>query len=69
MTTTNSTAGLPQNGGVSAMTLDNYSFPTHRLRRQQMDSNRTPLVLVACGSFSPISMSYLPLSFELGFSS
>lgn len=46
------------------MTLDNYSFPTHRLRRQQMDSNRTPLVLVACGSFSPITYLHLRM-FEM----
>ncbi|RYP12220.1 hypothetical protein DL767_011425 [Monosporascus sp. MG133] len=56
--TTNSTAGLAQNG-VSAMTLDNYRFPAHRLRRQQSDPNRIPLVLVACGSFSPISTSII----------
>ena len=57
MTTNNSsTAGLAQTG-ASAMTLDSYRFPAHRLLRQQTDPNRTPLVLVACGSFSPISMS------------
>lgn len=32
-----------------------YHFPTQRLRTQQ-DPNRTPLVLVVCGSFSPITI-------------
>ena len=31
-----------------------YSFPTSRLVLTQTDPSRTPIVLVACGSFSPI---------------
>ncbi|KAI0602164.1 hypothetical protein F4775DRAFT_588986 [Biscogniauxia sp. FL1348] len=46
------------------MTLDNYRFPAQRLRRQQQDPNRIPLVLVACGSFSPITYLHLRM-FEL----
>ena len=34
---------------VSNMTLDDYSFPTHRMQMQQEDPDRIPLVLVACG--------------------
>lgn len=30
-----------------------YEFPANRLKRKLDDSSRTPLVLVACGSFSP----------------
>lgn len=35
---------------VKDMTPEGYSFPSHRLQRTQVSSNRTPLVLVACGS-------------------
>lgn len=28
-----------------------YRFPSHRLRRRQMQEDKIPLVLVACGSF------------------
>lgn len=35
-----------------------YEFPTHRLRVQQ-DSSKIPLVLVVCGSFSPITIMHL----------
>lgn len=35
-----------------------YQFPTHRLRTQQ-DSSKTPLVLIVCGSFSPITIMHL----------
>lgn len=37
---------------VKDMTPEGYSFPSHRLQRTQVSSNRTPLVLVACGSCS-----------------
>lgn len=40
-----------------------YAFPHHRLRRLR-DPKRTPLVLVACGSFSPITYLHLRM-FEL----
>ncbi|KAI9666137.1 MAG: hypothetical protein M1821_004072 [Bathelium mastoideum] len=48
----------------SKYTMENYSFPTHRLKRVLNDSNRTPLVLVSCGSFSPITYLHLRM-FEM----
>ncbi|PVH98206.1 nicotinamide mononucleotide adenylyltransferase 1 [Periconia macrospinosa] len=35
------------------MSLDNYTFPTERLKMSLSDPTKTPLVLVSCGSFSP----------------
>lgn len=46
------------------MTLDEYEFPHRRLRRSITDPERTPLVLVACGSFSPITFLHLRM-FEM----
>lgn len=55
-------ASTPPNGTatpalelVSAenMSLDNYTFPADRLKRVLANPNKTPLVLVSCGSFSP----------------
>ncbi|OAA42629.1 putative nicotinate-nucleotide adenylyltransferase [Metarhizium rileyi] len=43
---------------VKKMTPEGYVFPSQRLRRT-CDPNRTPLVLVACGSFSPITFLHL----------
>ncbi|CAZ85015.1 unnamed protein product [Tuber melanosporum] len=40
-----------------------YTFPSHRLRALQ-DRTKTPLVLVACGSFSPITHMHLRM-FEM----
>ncbi|KAI1095654.1 Nucleotidylyl transferase [Rostrohypoxylon terebratum] len=60
---TNDVAG-PVPLAASAMTLDNYAFPAHRLLRQQTDPERIPLVLVACGSFSPITYLHLRM-FEM----
>ncbi|KAI2636721.1 nicotinamide mononucleotide adenylyltransferase [Xylaria nigripes] len=59
---TNETPAPPN--AASNMTLANYRFPSHRLRRQQQDPNRIPLVLVACGSFSPITFLHLRM-FEM----
>ncbi|KAK7534998.1 uncharacterized protein J3D65DRAFT_432185 [Phyllosticta citribraziliensis] len=44
--------------------LEGYEFPTHRLKKCLSDSGRTPLVLVACGSFSPITYLHLRI-FEM----
>ncbi|XXG95944.1 Nicotinamide/nicotinic acid mononucleotide adenylyltransferase 1 [Hypoxylon texense] len=55
-------APAPQS--ASTMTLENYRFPAHRLQRQQTDPDRIPLVLVACGSFSPITYLHLRM-FEM----
>jgi len=43
---------------VKRMTPEGYTFPTHRLKRT-CEAGRTPLVLVACGSFSPITYLHL----------
>ncbi|CAI6331683.1 unnamed protein product [Periconia digitata] len=39
--------------GAHTMSLDNYIFPTDRLKTSLSDPTKTPLVLVSCGSFSP----------------
>jgi len=44
--------------------LETYSFPTQRLSRTLRDSSKTPVVLVACGSFSPITYLHLRM-FEM----
>lgn len=44
--------------------LESYSFPRNRLRLVQNDPTKTPLVLVACGSFSPITYLHLRM-FEM----
>lgn len=44
--------------------LDEYCFPTHRLKPQMTTSNKFPLVIVACGSFSPITYLHLRM-FEM----
>ncbi|TKY87879.1 hypothetical protein EX895_003460 [Sporisorium graminicola] len=40
---------VPQQG----QTKEDYSFPRHRLPTRMLDESKTPLVIVACGSFSP----------------
>ncbi|GMM27740.1 nicotinamide-nucleotide adenylyltransferase [Martiniozyma asiatica (nom. inval.)] len=49
-------------------TLEQYSFPTHRLQKQMTSSNKFPLVIVACGSFSPITYLHLRM-FEMALDS
>lgn len=39
-------------------------FPIHRFKFQQRDASRTPIVLVACGSFSPVTYLHLRM-FEM----
>ena len=46
------------------LTLSDYEFPTSRLRRRIQSTDRTPLVLIACGSFSPITFLHLRM-FEM----
>ncbi|GAA6016069.1 hypothetical protein JCM11491_000658 [Sporobolomyces phaffii] len=41
-----------------------YTFPTHRLSAVQGSSSKTPLVLVACGSYSPVTFLHLRM-FEM----
>ncbi|KAF2279135.1 nicotinamide mononucleotide adenylyltransferase 1 [Westerdykella ornata] len=38
---------------AETMTLDNYTFPDDRMKKVLSNPNKTPLVLVSCGSFSP----------------
>ncbi|TAQ87080.1 hypothetical protein B7494_g4602 [Chlorociboria aeruginascens] len=49
---------------ASLQTLQNYTFPRHRLKLSQSDPSKKPLVLVACGSFSPITYLHLRM-FEM----
>ena len=44
--------------------LENYKFPHRKLKRVLRDPARTPLVLVACGSFSPPTFLHLRM-FEI----
>lgn len=46
------------------MATKQYVFPTDRIRTTLLDPSREPLVLVACGSFSPITHLHLRM-FEL----
>lgn len=46
------------------ITLSNYTFPVDKIKRCMNDSNKTPLVLVECGSFSPITFLHLRM-FEM----
>ncbi|KAI0343491.1 Nucleotidylyl transferase [Trametopsis cervina] len=43
---------------------DGYSFPVHRLARTQRNAAKEPIVLVACGSFSPVTYLHLRM-FEM----
>lgn len=42
---------------------DDYEFPTHRLKRVMDDPSKTPLVLVAAGSFSPPTYLHLRMQY------
>lgn len=44
--------------------LASYSFPVDRLKTVMEDPDKTPLLLVACGSFSPITYLHLRM-FEM----
>jgi len=39
--------------------MDEYKFPDYRLKRKMDDPSKTPLLLIACGSFSPITFLHL----------
>ncbi|KAJ3481645.1 hypothetical protein NLI96_g7521 [Meripilus lineatus] len=41
-----------------------YTFPLHRFSRVMRDSTKQPIVLVACGSFSPVTYLHLRM-FEM----
>ena len=44
---------------AQAATMDAYNFPDYRLKKTMDDPSKTPLLLVACGSFSPITFLHL----------
>ncbi|KAK0548195.1 Nicotinamide/nicotinic acid mononucleotide adenylyltransferase 1 [Tilletia horrida] len=46
------------------LTKDTYHFARHRLPREMRDSSKIPLVIVACGSFSPPTYLHLRI-FEM----
>ncbi|KAL2811519.1 hypothetical protein BJX63DRAFT_422356 [Aspergillus granulosus] len=56
--------GAPQTPPASATPTDDYVFPEYRLKRVMDDPEKTPLLLVACGSFSPITYLHLRM-FEM----
>ena len=41
-----------------------YAFPAHRITQRMHDEPKTPVVLVACGSFSPVTYLHLRM-FEM----
>ena len=44
--------------------MEDYHFPELRLKKKIEDPEKTPLLLVACGSFSPITYLHLRM-FEM----
>lgn len=59
---TNGTSGAPP--GPISTTLSPYTFPASKLRRRLSRPGKTPLVLVACGSYSPITVLHVQM-FEM----
>lgn len=55
---------VPNNIKRQAQVLEEYFFPQHRLATEMKDETKSPLVLVACGSFSPITYLHLRM-FEM----
>lgn len=55
---------FPDDRMATAAARAEYHFPTDRIRTTLLDPTREPLVLVACGSFSPITHLHLRM-FEL----
>lgn len=47
--------------GIFPLSEQDYSFPYSRIRRMMKDSSKIPLVLVACGSFNPVTLLHLRL--------
>ncbi|EDO17108.1 hypothetical protein Kpol_1025p28 [Vanderwaltozyma polyspora DSM 70294] len=47
-----------------AQDIESYEFPSHRLSKKLNNPNKLPLVIVACGSFSPITYLHLRM-FEM----
>jgi nicotinamide mononucleotide adenylyltransferase len=59
-----SSSSTPERDSTSTPVLESYVFPEHRLKTVMDDSSKTPLLLVACGSFSPITYLHLRM-FEM----
>src|SRR5579871_6025475 len=51
---------------AQAATMDTYTFPDYRLKKTMDDPSKTPLLLVACGSFSPITFLHLRMFIMAG---
>jgi nicotinamide mononucleotide adenylyltransferase len=51
-----------------AKCIEDYQFPVHRLSDVMLDETKSPLVLVACGSFSPVTYLHLRM-FEMAMDS
>jgi nicotinamide mononucleotide adenylyltransferase len=49
---TQTPAGVVEEALLGQQTMAPYVFPTQKLKRRQTEPGKTPLVLVACGSFS-----------------
>ncbi|KAL2839601.1 hypothetical protein BJY01DRAFT_219163 [Aspergillus pseudoustus] len=54
----------PPTPPAPATPTEDYGFPEYRLKRVMDDPDKTPLLLVACGSFSPITYLHLRM-FEM----
>lgn len=59
---------VPNNIRRQATRIEDYDFPQHRLATEMKDETKSPLVLVACGSFSPITYLHLRM-FEMALDS
>lgn len=57
-------ADMSDMNDVMSTSLETYSFPNRKLKDRLEDSSKTPLVLVACGSFSPPTFLHLRM-FEI----
>jgi len=55
---------FPEMTGTGFTNPPNYVFPSHRLTRALRDPQKSPVVLVACGSFSPVTYLHLRM-FEM----
>ena len=59
---------VPKGVVRQAREIKDYEFPIHRLSDVMLDESKSPLVLVACGSFSPITYLHLRM-FEMAMDS
>ncbi|KAM3502887.1 hypothetical protein MY11210_008920 [Beauveria gryllotalpidicola] len=54
-------AGGPAAAAPITTTMSPYTFPVDKLRRRLTRPGKTPLVLVACGSYSPITVLHVQM--------